>query len=902
MKLKIFAPKPNQASWKTSLLNFCLFSFLIGTALVFVGGFIFLLYINKDLPPIDSLKTYEPREVSLVYSNEGEVIGEFFEQRRQVVSDIPEVIKNAFIAAEDSSFYTHQGLDFLGILRAAYINIKAGRAAQGASTITQQVARAFLLTREKTLRRKIKEAILSWHIEQSLTKEEILHLYLNHIYLGHGAYGVAAAAQVYFGKKLHEVNVAEAAILGGLPQAPSRYSPARNPDRVKRRQLYVLRQMYESGFISETEYNTATRQEVLIEPRVNMNKTIAPYFVDYIRQYLMKKYGSRMVLQDGLRIHTTLNLDMQRHAQNALRKGLSALEKRQGYRGVTQSYPPEEIQKYFEGRTFEERDDSTVVSNKELEVDISEVENAGEIKMKPRPPLEEGDFLEGIVVEVDDEKGEVLVEYEPGYFAVILLEDMKWAHARRKDLDDEDEEIKPVRKPSDVLKVGDVIVMTVKSLEFKREKEKEESEKEEEEGVPDEAMGEEPEVPMIQAVLEQDTEVEGALLSIDPRNGYIKAMVGGYNFRRSEFNRTIQAKRQPGSAFKPIIFAAALDLGFTPATIVQDSPITFENELFAEKYRPRNYDNKFKGDMPLRTVLLQSRNIPTIKILNQVGIPRAIAYARKLGIESPLSKDVTLALGSSVVTLADIMKPYIVFANGGYPKEQIFIKRVEDRHGNIIEDNAFEDFHLGVVENIDNAIDRVLNEVKSVALSRDPDELKDETASFLKDTEKKELKRVASELKPGQVLSSETAFLVTQLLKENVLYGSGRRARVLERPAAGKTGTTNESRDAWFLGFVPQLVTGVWVGYDDLRRLGRYETGSRAAVPIWTDFMKQATAPLPKEEFSEPDNIEFVKIDPRTGYLAGPNTKGAVYEAFVKGTAPKTEKPAVAEGQDNYYR
>lgn len=860
-----------------------LLTVLIGTAMCLIGGFVFLFIMNKGLPSIESLKDYQPKEVSFVYSHNEEIIGEFFEERRILAREIPEIIKQAFIAAEDSHFYSHQGVDFLGILRAAYVNLKAGGIRQGASTITQQVARAFLLSSERTYTRKIKEAILAWKIEQSLTKEEILSLYLNHIYLGHGAYGVAAAAKVYFGKKLEDISLAEAAILGGLPQAPSRYSPARNPDRVKRRQLYVLKQMLKQNFISQEEFEEAANQTVYVEPRTDINKTLAPYFVEYVRQYVMNKYGVRMVLEDGLKIYTTLDLDMERHAQNALRKGLSDLEKRQGYRGPLRHLQPSEIEEYFAGRKFEEQGDAGENTNQELEVAQSETEGRGRIRMKTGPALEEGDFIEGVVVRVEDEKGQAVVEYQPGQFARLIMEDMKWAHERIRP-DDDEQIVRAVNKVSDILKVGDVIVMTVKSVPPRPED-------------PDAEY-------MIEAQLEQHTEVEGALLSVDPRNGYVYAMVGGYDFNRSQFNRALQAKRQPGSSFKPVIYAAALEYGFTAASILQDSPITFENELDQEKWRPNNYDLKFVGDTTLRSSLLTSRNITTIKLLNEIGLDTAIRYARRLGIESPLSRDFTLALGSSVVTLREMILPYMVFATGGYPQNLVFIKRIENRHGEILEENAVEDFSATQTEMLDQAVSTLKMDLARVALTTDGNkEQPEESASFLREVtsrEKREQQEWAKNLHPGQVLSSEASYLMTHLLKENILYGSGRRARELNRPASGKTGTTDDNRDAWFIGYTPQLVTGVWVGYDDLRRLGRFETGSRAAVPIWLDFMVNATAYQPKMDFVVPENIEFARIDPATGRLASATTKGAVFEAFVKGTAPTRFVEAPKDVMDLY--
>jgi len=893
-------------AWLKAALKVSIFLGVALCSLGMIGAFGFLIYMNQGLPAIDSLKNYRPKEVSQVFSNEGEIIGEFFEERRIVQKEIPEMIKNAFIAAEDNKFWTHPGVDFLGIMRAFYKNMIAGGIKQGASTITQQVARGFLLSAERTMTRKVKEIILAWKIEKSLSKDEIIHLYLNHIYLGRSAYGVGAAAEVYFGKKLNEVTVAEAAILAGLPQAPSRYNPQKNPDRVKRRQLYVLRQMRNENFIDEKQYEEAANADVYISPRRDINKEVAPYFVEYIRQQIMKKYGDRMVLQDGLRIYTTLDLEKNRAAENALRTGLSALEERQGYRGPKKKLKFEsEMESYFEGRKFDELEKEGVEADQNMEVAQADAKNRGRIMMKPRPPVEVGDFIEGIVVKVDDEKGEAFVEYEPGFFARILMADMKWA--KRRTLEDDEESYSSTpEKPSQVVQIGDVIQMTVKLAK---------SDNAEAEKVATVLLGKSDRhrglthAYLLEARLEQATEVEGAVLAIDPRTGFVVTMVGGFDFERSQFNRTLQAKRQPGSAFKPVVYTAALDLGFTPASILQDTPITFENAIDETNWRPNNYDGSFEGDITLRTSLLKSKNIPTIRLLNEIGLDAAISYARRLGITSDLTRDFTMALGSSVVTLDEILRPYIVFATGGYPRDYIFIKRIDDRDGVNLEKNVEEDFDSPPISQIDNAVRDIKEEVSKVVFSNDLDKKKEEKgASFLKDSERvvrEELgkERAKPPLYPGQVLSSETTFLITHLLKENVLFGSGRRSREgLKRPAAGKTGTTDDNKDAWFIGFTPELVAGVWVGYDDQRRLGRQETGSSAAVPIWTDFMAAATQGTPQKDFEQPANIEFARIDPKNGGPATAKTKGAVFEAFIKGTVPTKTPDSKTEPLDLYQK
>lgn len=877
---------------------------LISSSLI--GGFIVVLYLHKDLPSIEAMKNYRMKEASLVFSTHSELVGIFYDQnqRRIVLDEFPELVKQAFISAEDSSFYSHKGVDFFGILRAAFVNIRAGGIRQGASTITQQVAKRLFLSSERSFVRKAKEAILAWRIENLLTKEEIIALYLNHIYLGANSYGVEMAARTYFGKPISQVSLQEAAVLAGLPKAPARYAPNRDPVRAKRRQLYVLKRMAEENYISQEEYEEAANADVFIQPPQDVNKEKAPYFVEYVRRQLKAKYGERMLLNDGLQIYTTLDVDKARYAQNALRKGLNDLERRQGYQGPIEALGTSEaIRNYFKDRLLGNdrgRDDQL---NEEV-VAKSELADRGRIRLQPPAPLEEGDFLEGVVLEVNDTDGFALVEYEPRQFARIDLADIKWAKPRRSDEDDEDRYIPPVRKVSDVLKRGYLIRLSVKEVlsepeELTSEKilKYYEEETAESEDAEDLDLVEQlvPKL-MIKAELEQDTEVEGALLSVDPRNGFVKAMVGGFDFKRSEFIRAVQASRQPGSAFKPIVYTAALDSGYTPASIIQDSPITFKNNFFERDWVPENYDRKFKGDITLRTSLLQSRNIPTVKILNDIGMEKVTEYARKLGITSDITRDVTMALGSSVVTLDEIIKPYMVFANGGYPRQLVYIKEILDRDGEVLERNVDEEFLASPKVSIDAGLNYYKTQVARIEFSQSETSLEesDEKVTFLSDSD--EADRLTDfkppALKPGQVISSETAYLITHLLKENILHGSGRRARDLNRPASGKTGTTNGNRDAWFMGFTPQLVAGVWVGYDDSQRsLGRFETGSRAAVPIWRDYMIQAMKPYPKIDFERPENIEMARIDPGTGRLATTRTRNAVFEAFIKGTAPTSSAP-----------
>ncbi len=864
------AQRPRKG-WRVFIRIAAIFSALIIAGFL-CAAFVIMIYLNRGLPSLDSLRNYRPKEVSLVFSDSEEVIGEFYEEKRYVEKEIPLRIKQAFIAAEDASFYYHKGIDFIGMTRAAVKNIMAGGIKQGASTITQQVARALLLSPERTFERKIREIILSWQIENNLTKDEILNLYLNHIFLGAG-YGVAAAAQNYFGKSLKDVSLAEAAILGGLPQAPSRYSPRRNPQKVKRRQLYVLKQMLENNLISRQEYDEAANADVFIEPPREFNKTVAPHFVEYVRQRLMEKYGAERVLRDGLRVYTTLNLDQNRAAENALKKGLSELEKRQGYRGPLRNTSRDE---YFKDREL--RDDEDASKDNALEVAAEEAKGRGRILMRSPKGVASGDVLEGIVTSVSDDKGEARIEYDPGSFARLKLDEMKWAYRRIAVEEDEDVVIPEVRKVSDVLKTGDVVLFSITAPRASADQ-------------PDEAQ------------LEQHTEVEGAILSLDTHNGYVRAMIGGYDFARSQFNRALQAKRQPGSAFKPLVYASAFDFGFTPASLLQDTPITFENAADQEKWRPANYDQKFLGDVTIRSALLASRNIPTIRLLNEVGLDTIIRYSRRMGITSPLERDFTLALGSSVMSLLEVLQPYVVFSTGGYRQDPLMIKRVYDRDGNILEENVTENFDISTIESIRQELGDLKKDLSTITFTHDDADGEKETGSFLQeDSAKKSKKEVLTRLKPGQVLSTEASFLITNLLKENILYGTGKRAKELNRPASGKTGTTDQNKDAWFIGYTPDLVAGVWVGYDDLRVLGRGETGSRAAVPIWLDFMAKALEPYPVTDFPVPESIEFARINPKLGTLAGPQDKNAIFEAFIKGTAPTTTQSPVLKDSDLYLR
>ncbi len=772
-----------------------LFRFLLLT-----GGGLFLslvltllgayLYVSAGLPKVATLEDYRPPIITRILADDGSLIAEMSLERRipVPVSAMPEQLVQAFIAAEDAKFFQHQGLDLTSILRAALRNLRAGGIVQGGSTITQQVAKSLLLTPERKFSRKFKEAILAWRMERHLSKEEILYLYLNQIFLGHGAYGVQAAAENYFAKNVDELTLAESALLAGLPQAPSRYSPYRHLQRAKGRQRYVLERMTDEGYIDEATAARAFAEEITIHSRSRPQVPGSAYFVEQVRRYLDQTYGSEKTLTQGLEVHTTMNPALQQAAQRAVRNNLRTHDRRQGYRGPLRTLDPEQQQVF-----------------------LKEQETAW-----PEPPVV-GERLEAVLVEGNRQS---LVVQIGAHSGIIALGDTSWAGNLR--VVPRDQPLRVDQRNRQIqLPVGSVLLGEVARP------------------LRDGQLG---------LALAQEPETQGALIALDPRSGEVKALVGGYDFNQSQFNRAIQARRLPGSAFKPIIYAAALDKGYTPATIILDTPLIFREtgEQGEEReWRPRNYRGTFTGSTTLREALALSHNVVTIKILQDIGVRYAINYARKLGIESPLAGDLTLALGSSAVSPLELATAFSTLANGGVRMTPNYISRIVDRDGRILE-------------------------------SVDPADFPDGPSADQK------IRSNASE----RVISSETAFLITNLLESVVQHGTGTRARALRRPVAAKTGTTNDLRDAWFAGYVPQLAAVSWIGYDLERSLGRNETGARAAAPSWVEFMQAALEGVPAEHFPVPDTIEFRPIDPNTGLLSPEDSSETVYEAFAPGTAP----------------
>lgn len=804
--LKTQKPSPSDKKPRSRAMRVLLISFLsitlVGLVVGFgAAGFIYFKY-SKDLPDVRQLKDYQPSTISRVYSDTDELIAEFYIEKRILapLEDIPLHLKQAALAVEDSNFYYHFGIDPKAIIRAMITNFQAGHVVEGGSTITQQLSKTLFLSFERSLERKIREAILAIRMELVFTKDEILEMYLNQIYYGHGSYGVEAAARTYFGKTVKDLTIAECALIAGLPKAPNHYSPYKNLEKSVTRRNHAIRRMEHLGFITEQEMEQALSEEVKLGHVVDpVNK--APYFVEYIRQFIQEKYGSNKLYRDGLKIHTTLNYENQVSAQDAVREGLREADKRFGYRG-----PLKHLDQIGDRKELD-----TLMADLKSEYQ-SYNDPYRNYKEEDPELIVEGNIVPGIVTDVDTNEVKV---YLGGAGGTIPLENMDWARDPNPRRDVRWSRINNARQ---ALSAGDVIL--VKLVRQKSEKRWE-------------------------LALEQEPEVQAGLISLDPSNGAIRAMVGGYDFSKSQFNRATQAVRQPGSAFKPIIFAAAIEDGYTPASIVIDSPIIFkEKEDTFDKWKPVNFSEKFYGPTSLRTALTHSRNVVTIKLLQHIGVAKAIEMARRMGIQSEMANNLSIALGSSGVTLYDLVKAYSVFANQGKLIEPVPIRMILNRDNDMI---------------------------------------------------------YTPQIESKQVISPGLATIVTDLMQSVVEHGTGRKVRVLNRPLAAKTGTTNNYIDAWFMGFSPELVTGVWVGKDRDEPMGVNETGTRTAVPIWLRYMEEALKGRPVKNFPVSEEVVYMKVDPETGHAASFDDPNARLEMFLRDNLPMKEGELEAIlGEDNF--
>jgi len=689
------------------------FLLCLSIALGATAGVLFVY--NSDLPQVNSLEDYHPSLITEVYSDDGQVIGSFALERRVIVTwdEIPQVVKDAITSVEDQNFFTHWGIDFYGIARAGLKDVMAGRVVEGGSTLTQQLSKNLFLTPERTFRRKIQEAMLAIQIERLYTKQQILTLYVNLHFMGHGQYGFAAAAEYYFGKELKDLNIEEAAMLAAIPRSPPNYSPIAHPDRALLRRNYAIDRMVAEKKITVAQGEEAKSHPIKIAEKQRRDE-IAPYFVEELRRYLEKKYGTFAVHEGGLKVYSTLNVEMQKAANAAVRAGLREYDKRHGWRGADRNLLSEGVQ------------------------DLASYE------LKDwKLPIRTNDIVPGVVLDLTKTGATVKIG---SYFAQLTPQDIAWTKAMTA---------------AEIMKPGDVALFQIRSMNPADKK--------------------------VEVTLEQRPKVQGSLLAIEPKSGEIKAMVGGYDFDESKFNRSTQALRQTGSSFKPFVYTAAVDNGLRPEDTILDAPVSFGN------YSPGNYDGKYEGVITIRRALGDSRNIPAVKTLAKVGVQNLIPYVRRFGITSKIEPVLPIALGAADVTLIEMVSAYSTFPNDGVRVVPQMIRRVTDSEGNALEENF--------------------------------PELRD-------------------------VIPAETARIMVDLMQEPVRGGTATKAQELKRPVAGKTGTTNDFTDAWFIGYTPSLTAGAWIGFDEKVTLGDKETGGKAALPIWMEFIREVYKDKPVETFN----------------------------------------------------
>ncbi len=816
------------------------------------------IYFAQGLPEIHTIMDYKPPVISEVFAKDGTRIGEFWEECRIFVpyDKIPKLVAGAFVDAEDARFFSHKGVDVRSIFRAFYENLKAGSIQQGGSTITQQVTRALLLTREKKLSRKIKEAILATRLERYLDKEEILTLYLNQLYLGNRAYGVAAAARNYFHKQLEELSIGQIALIAGLPTAPSDFSPINSPKDARVKQLHVLGRMVDQGHITEEQAKSAAAEEFEIFV-ADIDKSFfdkdSAYFTEHVRRIVKEKYGDEVLYKKGLKIYSTLDLPMQRAAANSIRKGVESMDRRQGYRGPVGHVSGEEIES----------------KAKELMVALLAKQASkslfwppdSSINKKPREPKFDSDEKYLAVVTGFEDKNVIAKIGDKSF--TITRDGYKWARSFNPSSFIADENGSYVDDPRRILKAGDIILIKVK-----------------EDGT---------------ATLTQEPMIESALVAVDPHTGFIQAMMGGYDFGRSEFNRATQSLRQPGSSFKPFIYAAALDKGYTLDTVVQDAPVSYN---FGEFWAPKNYDGKFRGPISVKTALTLSRNVPTVRIAHDIGTHYITAYARKIGLTSPIQKYLSMALGANGVYLQDMVRSYATFANGGISHPLVCITKIENNKGEVIEETPVPDFKTlesapsAMKFDDESAANAKKNGKKKESASEDEEkapigravklsELNDELLeSALKVIESDKLVLTDQEIKtlygksipPGHAMTPQSAYIMTQVLKNVVDNGTGTRVKPLGKPVAGKTGTTNDETDIWFVGFTPELAAGIWMGFDEIKSIGKKATGGVYVAPMFLDFMTTATKDHEPKDFAKPEGFPNGPVEKVAG---GSTVRGA---------------------------
>jgi len=771
---------------KRTLLRAFLIAALAGLA-IGLGGIVgSYVAIKDDLPPVADLDTFRPKLITTVYAADGQPVKEFAEERRVEVpyDQIPKVLIDAIVATEDPSFFRHRGVDARGVLRAVkadLFKVLSGRRPEGGSTITQQLARSLFLHREVSLRRKLKEAFLSLQIEKQFSKQDILTLYCNHFYLGHGVYGVESGSRLFFGKSVGELSLEEAALIAGIFRGPSLYSPYTNKRTTLNRRNHVLNRMVEEGYIDKAAGETVKARPMDVLPLRRTSSEFGAYFFEEVRKHIEKNYGSDALYRAGLKVYTTLDPTLQKYAEGATRKGLRDTENRiAGWRAdkpnLLRAEP--DVLKGLVASAQAALEDQWLLTWENQSV-------------------EAGEAYDAIVLSVSRTEATVRVK---NFLGTMTNKDIGWTKARFLDT---------------LVKHGDVVQVSVNAVDASGKK--------------------------VRVSLDQKPLRNGGFVAIDPQTGQVKALVGGYSFRDSQFNRAVQAPRQTGSAIKPFLYTAALEHGFTPASLIADEPVTFVDRWDGEPWSPKNYDQKYKGAVTVRIGLEESRNVVTAKLLDFISPQVGVEYCRRFGITSPLNPYLSLSLGTFEITLLEMVSAFSTFPNKGVRFRPYFITRIEDKDGNILEETRVES---------------------------------------------------------NEVVSPQTAYMMTHLMRGVMEQGTGVAASVLGWPLAGKTGTTDKYTDAWFIGFSPTFCAGVWVGHDRPVPLGDRQTGAAAALPIWQDFFSRVIDDLRKKaasdgvvdfqpaDFEVPPNLVFIEIDRKTGLLATPICRYPFREVFFPGTEP----------------
>ena len=785
---------------------------LCGALLIGSSAF---LYLSPSLPAVETLRDVRLQTPLRIYADDGSLIAEFGEKRRSPINieEVSPTLVKAFLAAEDDRFFTHNGVDINGLLRATVQLLSTGHIQSGGSTITMQVAKNFFLSRERVFSRKFNEILLALEIERKLSKHEIIELYLNKIYLGNRAYGIEAAAQVYYGKSVNELTLAQMAMIAGLPKAPSRYNPLANAPRSLLRRNWILERMRDLRLISDAEYNDAVSDPVTARYHSLPIDLEAPYVAEAVRMEVAQMYGTN-AYTDGYEVYTTINAEQQRAANLAIDKGLQAYDERHGYRGPEQ----------------------------ELSLDPAEWQQTLNTTSKI------GQLQAAVVTEITDDAASLL--FRDGSTAMMPWEGMKWA----KPYIDVNRQGRSPKKPEDILKPGYLIRIRNSDEGWR---------------------------------LSQIPEAQSAIIAIKPEDGAITAMVGGFNFYDSKYNRVTQANRQVGSAFKPFVYSAAVQKGATPATLINDAPVVFNDDKLESHWRPQNDNQKFYGPTRIREGLYRSRNLVSIRLLQRTGVNYTLDYMDQLGLpREKLPDNLSLSLGSAGLTPLELAKGYTVIANGGFKVEPYMIKRIDRLDTTVLEAEpavacreCSKEEYQKQQELAQEPVQPVLEVDTTIIDNADKFNLLADTAT--------PIELPAQKLAP-RVMDKRTNYIMYDMMQDVIQRGTGRRAKALNRgDLAGKTGTTNDQRDVWFSGFNPNLQATVWLGFDQPSTLGRWEYGANAALPIWIDFMRVALRNQPDVTVPRPEGLITMKIDPKTGQPASPGDPSAIFEIFRAEDAPK---------------